>query len=81
MFSHKHVLVLYLHFLEQNTNIGLFEYIAAVAAAAKSHQSCATLSNLKDGSPPGSSVRRILQAKILQWAATPSSGGSSQSRD
>ena len=34
MFSHKHVLILYLSFLEQNTNIGLFEYIAAAAAAA-----------------------------------------------
>ena len=33
MFSHKHVLILYLSFLEQNTNIGLFEYIAAAAAA------------------------------------------------
>ena len=73
MFSHKHVLVLYLHFLEQNTNIGLFEYIAAVAAAAKSHQSCATLSNLKDGSPPGSSVPGVLQARILEWVAISSS--------
>ena len=31
-----------------------------------------------DGSPPGSSVREILQARILEWAALPSSKGSSQ---
>ena len=34
-----------------------------------------------DYSPSGSSVRGILQAKILQWIAVPSSRGSSQSRD
>ena len=34
-----------------------------------------------DYSPPGLSVRGILQAKILEWVAISSSGGSSQSRD
>ena len=34
-----------------------------------------------DRSPPGSSVHGILQARILEWVATPSSRGSSQSRD
>ena len=37
------------------------------AAAAKSHQSCLTLCNPIDGSPPGSSVPGILQARILEW--------------
>ena len=39
---------------------------AAAAAAAKSLQSCLTLCDPIDGSPPGSSVHRILQTK-LEW--------------
>ena len=42
---------------------------AAAAAAAKSHQSCPTLCNPTDGSPPGSSVPGILQARTLEWVA------------
>ena len=42
---------------------------AAAAAAAKSLQSCPTLYSLVDGSPPGSSVPGILQARILEWVA------------
>ena len=44
-------------------------YAAAAAAAAKSHQSCLTLCDPRDGSPPGSSVPGILQARTLEWAA------------
>ena len=44
-------------------------------------QSCPTLWDPMDCSPPGSSVHRILQARILEWAATPSSRGSSWLRD
>ena len=40
------------------------------AAAAKSRQSCPTLCNPIDGSPPGSSVPGILQARTPEWAAT-----------
>ena len=40
-----------------------------LAAAAKSLQSCPTLCNPIDGSPPGSSVPGILQARILEWVA------------
>ena len=40
-----------------------------LAAAAKSLQSCLTLWDPIDGSPPGSSVPGILQAGILEWAA------------
>ena len=40
---------------------------------AQSLQLCPTLFNTMDGSPPGSSVRVILQARILEWVAMPSS--------
>ena len=36
---------------------------------AKSLQSCPTLCDPMDSSPPGSSVHRILQARILEWGA------------
>ena len=41
----------------------------AAAAAAKSLQSCPTLCDPVDGSPPGSPVPGILQAKTLEWVA------------
>ena len=43
--------------------------------------SCVWLCKLMDCSPPGSSVHGILQARILEWVAMPSSRGSSQPRD
>ena len=39
------------------------------AAAAKSLQSCPTLCDPRDGSPPGSPVPGILQARTLEWIA------------
>jgi len=42
---------------------------AAAAAAAKSLQSCPTLCDPVDGSPPGSPVPGILQARTLEWVA------------
>ena len=42
---------------------------ALTAAAAKSLQSCPTLCDPIDGSPPGSSVPGILQARTLEWVA------------
>ena len=42
----------------------------AAATAAKSLQSCPTLCNPIDGSPPGSPVPGILQARTLEWVAT-----------
>ena len=42
---------------------------AAAAAAAKSHQSCPTLYDSIDGSPPGSPILGILQARTLEWVA------------
>jgi len=41
----------------------------AAAAAAKSLQSCPTLCDPRDGSPPGSSIHGILQSRILEWGA------------
>ena len=52
-----------------------------LSAAAKSLQSCPTLCDHTDCSPPGSSVLGILQARILAWVAMLSSRGSSQLRD
>ena len=42
---------------------------SAAAAAAKSLQSCPTLCDRIDGSPPGSPVPGILQARTLKWVA------------
>ena len=42
---------------------------AAAAAAAKSRQSCPTLCDPIDGSPPGSPFPGILQARTLEWVA------------
>ena len=44
---------------------------AAAAAAVKSLQSCPTLCDSIDGSPPGSPVPGILQARTLEWVAIP----------
>ena len=65
------------HFLKQ---IGKFTFRFQVkisfsfssmllAAAAKSLQSCPTLCDPIDGSPPGSPVPGILQARTLEWSA------------
>ena len=47
----------------------VFMCITGVAAAAKSLQSCPTLCDPTDVSPPGSSVPGILQARTLEWVA------------
>ena len=54
-------------------------YISCVYA--KSLHLCLTLCDPIDYSPPGPSVQGILQARILEWGAMPSSRGSSQPRD
>ena len=43
--------------------------MGCIAAAAKSLQSCPTLCDPRDGSPPGSPVPGILQARTLEWVA------------
>jgi len=44
-------------------------HVAAAAAAAKLFQSCSTLCDPTDGSPQGSSIPGILQARIPEWVA------------
>ena len=46
---------------------------ACVCVRAQSLQSCLTVCDPVDYSPPGSSVRGIFQARIPEWAAMPSS--------
>ena len=50
-------------------NFGAHLVAAAAAAAAKSLQSCPTLCDPIDGSPPGSPVPGILQARTLEGVA------------
>ena len=47
--------------------VGLQIAAAAAAATAKSLQSCPTLCDPIDGSPPGSPIPGILQARTLEW--------------
>ena len=49
--------------------IGAAASAMAAAAAAKSLQSCRTLCDPIDGSPPGSPIPGILQARTLEWVA------------
>ena len=53
----------------------IYHYMEEVEVLAA--QSCLTLHNPLDYSPPGSSVHGILQAGILEWIAIPFSRGSS----
>ena len=47
----------------------MYAAATAAAAAAKLLQLCLTLCNPIDGSPPGSPVPGILQARTLEWVA------------
>ena len=61
-----------LGFSRQNTGVSchfLLQWVLAAAAAAKSLQSCPTLCDPIDGSPPGSLVPGILQARTVEWVA------------
>ena len=57
------------------------QYIRSYILQGKSLQSCPTLCDPMGGSPPGSFVRGILRARILEWVAATSPRGSSQLRD
>ena len=52
------------------TFVSLTPASSAAAAAAKSLQSCPTLCDPMDSSPPGSPIPGILQARTLEWVAT-----------
>ena len=53
----------------------IFLFSTSAAAAAKSLQSCLTLSDPMDCNPPGSSVHGIFQARVLEWGAIASQRG------
>ena len=56
--------------LDSFSNMKVLEFPKEeLAAAAKSLQSCPTLCNPIDGSPPGSPIPGILQARTLEWVA------------
>ena len=52
-----------------NLHYHYVSFFATAVAAAKSLQSCPTLCDPIDGSPPGSPVPGIFQASILEWVA------------
>ena len=52
-----------------NFLLNLMHLNAAAAAAAKSFHSCPTLCDPIEGSPPGSTLPGILQARTLEWVA------------
>ena len=57
----------YCQSLHENVYWKTFHGCCAAAAAAKLLQSCPTLCNPIDGSPPGSTIPGILQARVLEW--------------
>ena len=66
---------------EESTNVGFkfnlqkTKIMASCPIAAKSLQSCPTLCDPIDGSPPGSPVPGILQARTLEWVTISFSNG------
>ena len=58
-----------LRFESRQSGSDLYFNYDTAAAAAKSLQSCLALCDPIDGSPPGSPVTGILQARILEWVA------------
>ena len=71
----EYISVLYRAQLCMKCSLGISNFLeeisaaATAAAAAKSLQSCPTLRDPRDGSPPGSLIPGILQARTLEWVA------------
>ena len=61
--------LLHISFYSWFESAGVWMEGDGAAAAAKSLQSCPTLCDPIDGSPPGSPVPGILQARTLEWVA------------
>ena len=68
-------------YLTANCEITLLILFSCRSVLCLVAQSCPTLCDPLDCSPPGSSLHGILQVRILEWVAMPSSRGSSQPRD
>ena len=72
-FLDKHSFLFYLRTTPTFTELPNAKFLDVLldkkAAAAKSLQSCPTLCDPIDNSPPGSPVPGILQARILEWVA------------
>ena len=66
---HNNLSFLSLQTTSEQRHFGFYAKDSTAAAAAKSLQSCPTLCDAIDGSPPGSPVPGILQARTLQWVA------------
>ena len=62
-------------------NKGIVNQNSMVSEVSEVAQSCLTLCDPMDCSPPGFSVHGILQARILEWVAISFSRGSSRPRD
>ena len=78
--SSLYLLFLYKQFVFFHLSIFLIVHWGILMMKMKVAQLCQILCNPMDCSPPGSSVRGILQARILEWVAIPFSRGSSQTR-
>ena len=80
-FTHRQIFMYYIVIQDlwpvESTNVGTSVGSVCVLVA----QSCLTLCDPMDWSPPGSSVQGILQAKILEWVVIPFSRRSSLPRD
>ena len=63
------------------TMVAFLEISVYIKTCCSVPEPCSTLCNPVDCSPPGFSVHEILQARILEWVAMPSSRGSSRPRD
>ena len=60
---------MYIKYIQYSLYMNHFSVKGKLTAAAKSLQSCQTLCDPIDGSPPGSPVPGILQARTLEWVA------------
>ena len=70
---------IYLSFVA--SSFGVIDRVWKVTVKVLVPQSCSSLCNCMDYSPPGPSVHGILQARILEWVAIPFTRGSSPPRD
>ena len=75
------IMLNYIHILSDDKTKSEYTYTHTHVCVCMCAQSCLTLCDSRDGSPPGSSVHGIFQARVLEWVATSYSRRSSQPRD